>query len=63
MDHAPIMKENEISLLPIMRINLLGSNARALKLVDPLPNSSEIIDHSTIGEVQLSNSRRMNLES
>jgi hypothetical protein len=53
VDQSSVVEENKVSLLPVVRIHQLGSDARSLKLVHALANLAEVIDDCAIGEVKL----------
>lgn len=62
VDQPPVVEEHKVSLLPVVGIHQLGSDAWALKLVHTLTNLLEVIDDCAIGEVKLADGRGVDLE-
>lgn len=59
--NTTVVEKDKVTLLPVLGVDILGRDARSLNLVNHLSDSLEIIDDGAISEVQLANSRRVNL--
>lgn len=63
MDQASVVEHDKVTLLPIVRVDHLGTNARPLKVVDHLAHLLKIVDDSAVGKMQLADGGRMDLKS
>ena len=62
VQHASVVEQDQIALLPIMRIYEPRRNPRPLQPMHNLPHLLQIINHHTVFEMDLAHSRGMDLQ-
>jgi len=62
MNDPMVIEQYHISLLPIMEIHQIRGNPWSLEPIDDSANLLQIVDHRTVGEMQLLHSTGVNLK-
>lgn len=61
VQNTAVVEENEVTLLPVLCVDVFWRNARSLDLMHHLAHSFQIIDDGAVGEMQLANGRGVDL--